>query len=106
MPESPRPRRHRNNYPKGAPSLGAVTITPREIYDLLLELTTTVTGLSSKVDRLLAERDDTTKRLDGHEERLRNLEALRWPQRSLNTVISIVTALVAVGALVVAIIRI
>lgn len=87
MPRQPR-RRPKPQAADDVP-LGAVTITPREIYDAVMRLTT-------RVETALERGDRTAERVEDHEARIRSLEQLRWPLPSLAAVISIISVIVAV----------
>lgn len=73
----------------GIDPLGPVTITPRDIYDQLI-------ALRSAVERLIDAEQDTAKRLDDHEARLRTLESARWPLTSLAVVLPMIALIVSI----------
>lgn len=87
-----RQSRRRLKPPAAAPDeipLGAVTITPREIYDAVMRLTT-------RVETALERGDRTAERVEDHEARIRSLEQLRWPLPSLAAVVSVIGLIVAI----------
>jgi hypothetical protein len=59
-----------------------VTIGLKEIYDQLV-------ALNTKVEVLMGEVADVDKTVGDHEERLRKLEAARWPLPALAATVSI-----------------
>jgi hypothetical protein len=63
-------------------SLDPVTITGKEIYDAVVKLT-------AAVDRLSGKHEGTARGIADHEDRLRVLEAARWPLPSLAVVVSL-----------------
>ncbi|GGK32255.1 hypothetical protein GCM10010124_26290 [Pilimelia terevasa] len=73
--------------------LGPVTITPRDIYDQLVQL-------RSAVERLIDAEADTGKKLDDHEARIRGLERGRWPLPSLALLVSILALVLPVVLLI------
>jgi hypothetical protein len=62
--------------------LDPVTITGKEIYEAVVKLT-------GAVDRLAGMHDGTARTIRDHEDRLRVLEAARWPLPSLAIVVSL-----------------
>lgn len=57
------------------------------------DVTRALVRIEVKVDQLLADTGD-------HEQRLRSLEGRNWPRQSVNTVVSVCAALVALAAVV------
>lgn len=66
-----------------------MTITPREIYDAVMELT-------ANVKTALERGEKTAERVADHEVRIRSLEQLRWPLPSLAAVVAVAGLLVAI----------
>lgn len=90
---TPRPGRRRPPPaapdPNHQPIAVAVTITIREIYDAVIRLT-------SRVDAALDHSEHTTEKVQDHEQRLRALEALRWPIPTAAVLIALISLAVAV----------
>ena len=83
------PRRRPKPPPADDVPLGAVTITPREIYDAVMRLTT-------RVETALERGDRTAERVEDHEARIRSLEQHRWPLPSVAIVLSVLGLIVTV----------
>jgi len=69
--------------------LGTVTITAREIYDAVLNLT-------GRVDVVIAQQADVAKDVSDHETRIRSLEKGRWPLPSLAAIVSLAALAITV----------
>jgi hypothetical protein len=68
---------------------GRVVITLRDIYTL-------VVGLSTRVDTALSKGETAATQLTDHETRLRSLERSRWPLASLAALIPLAALAVAI----------
>ena len=73
--------------PAGGDGLGPVVITPRDIYDQLIQL-------RSGVERLIAAEADIGRLIGDHEARLRDLERARWPLPSLAALLALIALVV------------
>jgi hypothetical protein len=71
--------------------IAGVSISPREIYDVLVRLT-------GRVDVLIAQHEIDRGEIKDHELRIRSLERNRWP-------VHLLTGMVALAALVLSILR-
>jgi hypothetical protein len=81
----------------GDPFDGAVTA--RDVYGKVVEVGERLALVDGKVDRIDDKVSGVVTRVDDHEERIRKLEAQRWPHRNLTMLIAAAGLIVAIAAL-------
>lgn len=75
--------------------LPGVVISTREIYDSVIRLTGRVDALLEQMRHVENKYEDQSKDIADHEQRLRLLEAKRWPLQAVTVMIAIAALAVA-----------